>query len=107
VRFFHGLLIDERPVGRAEVSNNDIAVVDEDVTMRGGNRRLVDLKMIVLASPKGIDAFAQRYFPCALSTRVDDEPSHGSGKTEALYVVSRDLSRFISVICHLVGFELK
>ncbi len=55
-RFRHTRLIHKGAVGRAKVFDGNAAMIDQNQAVRGGNRWLVDLKMIVFASSKGCDS---------------------------------------------------
>jgi hypothetical protein len=88
--FFDRRAIDESAIGRAEVPDDGGAVFEEDLAMRAGNGRVVDLEIVRGAAPQGIASRSQLNLPSARRARINQKPWHNLVPSKAVGLCSRN-----------------
>lgn len=75
-RLLHGRMLQKSPVGRTEVFQEDRTVIHNDLTVRGGDGRVLEDELIGRATPECVHPRLELDFPLLRRSGVDDESRH-------------------------------
>jgi hypothetical protein len=78
IRILNPGAVDERAVGGTQVLDRRRTVINDNLTMRAGNRRIANYKIVGITATETIRAWLELNFPSIRLVWIDDQSAHGN-----------------------------